>query len=223
MRKTLLALLALFMGALTANADSLVTARPTGTDLIDWSQLGPALSAIPAIFYFTTTDGVTGSGSYANPASSFKYVGTAGEVMQNFNGLNVNFGHSDYANWTQNSGPLTLNFSQGYSQAGAQVQTDFQGAFTAQICDINGCFTENGMTVSGGNNGAIYIGIDSVSPINWVTFSLTQSTYFGTGDFMINQVTLDAPESATPEPSSFLFLGTGLVGFAGALRRKFAR
>jgi hypothetical protein len=68
MRKIFLALIALLMGALAANADSLVTVRPAGTDSFYWSQFGPDQTPIPSPFSFTTTNGVSGTGSYANPA-----------------------------------------------------------------------------------------------------------------------------------------------------------
>lgn len=32
-----------------------------------------------------------------------------------------------------------------------------------------------------------------------------------------------APAAPTPEPSTFLFLGTGILGLAGTARRRFAR
>jgi Domain of unknown function (DUF4114)/PEP-CTERM motif len=49
----------------------------------------------------------------------------------------------------------------------------------------------------------------------------------GSSDFDYNDDTFVftnvAPTAATPEPSSFLLFGTGLIGAAGTLRRKFAR
>jgi hypothetical protein len=229
MRKISFALLALLMGALTANADSLVIVRPAGTDSVYWSQLGPDQTPIPSPFSFTTTNGVSGTGSYANPAYSEQaftdWSGEVGGIMQQGLDFGGNFSKGDFLNWTENSGALTLTFTQGYSQIGAQISSSDWYNFTAQICDVNGCFTENGYSADTNDNSAIYIGIESSSPISWVTFSLTDTAYPNDlGDFAINEVTLDSPETAvTPEPGSLLLFGTGLVGFAGALRRRFAR
>jgi hypothetical protein len=219
MRKFALAFAALLIGSVAAQADSLVTTRPVGTDSVSWAQLGGVGSAIPSPFAFLTANSVAGTGTYGSSG----YLGIPeGEVIQQGSGWAGNFAPGDILNWTYNSGPLTLSFAQGYSQIGAQIQSDYFGAFTAQICDVNGCFSENGNSTSDNDNSAIYIGISTGgAPITWATFGVTSASS-NPNDFAINDVTLNGA-TTTPEPGSLLLMGTGLVGFAGALRRKFAR
>jgi hypothetical protein len=216
MKRTIAFLGTILLTTLAAQADTLVTVRPVGTDSAVWSQLGANGSTINNPFSFTTTNGVAGTGSYA--------INGTGEVLVQSAGWSGNFTPGEYLNWNTGNGAITLNFSQGFGQVGAQIETDAFGPFTAQICDVNACFTEDGTSSDFGDGSAIYLGISSGTPINSVTFSILSGG--NVNDFAINQVTLNGasvPSNVTPEPSSFVLLGTGVAGMIGAARRKLAR
>jgi len=74
-------------------------------------------------------------------------------------------------------------------------------AFSGSIPDIAGTIT------------GTYVGMEDL-PASVSDFDYNDDT------FVFTNV---APTAATPEPSSFLLFGTGLIGAAGAVRRKFAR
>ena len=77
--------------------------------------------------------------------------------------------------------------------------------------------------VSNGNNdgSAIFMGIGDLTGPNIAKIVISDQGVGDANDFAINAVSLGT--STVPEPGSIMLLGTGLLGVAGALRRRFAK
>jgi hypothetical protein len=178
-------------------------------DSIDWGQLGPDSTSLPGSIVVTSANGLSASVTTDDPTGLVRvdegtsWTGnfTVGDQLINNNQFSFS--------------PLRIAFESPVSGAGAQIQLDAAGPFTATIEAFSGTthlgtFTEEGLSTSLEDGSAIFIGVlDTVAEITSIVFGIDNPPSFG-GDFAIDTLSLNTA-GAVPEPTS-LVLGMIAVG-----------
>jgi hypothetical protein len=199
-------------------------------DSVTWGQLGADGAMIANTFSATSVnlDSITGAFS----ATTGMVVTVGGSTWGPASGA---FANGDALIWSFDSGtndgtgPLSISFPTGYG-AGAAIQADAVGQFTAQIQLYSGLTSLGTETVTSDANGdAIFIGaIDTLPEVTSAVFSLTAEGHGNDnannlGDFTIDTLSLRNFGLATPEPGSIFLLGGALAIAGYRLRRRAAR
>jgi len=140
--------------------------------------------------------------------------------------------------YSGNAPTLTLNFSQGVSEVGAQIEADSLNAtFTGEVqaydgSTLLGTYTENGVAAPSDNGSAIFIGVNdaSAADITSVVFSTPVVNGGRWPGFAIGSLNLDedppanpstaAVVTSAPEPATTAMFGGGLLVLAVLKLRK---
>ena len=176
-------------GGAVIKGDSSVFAPKGGSPAtveFNWGQLGASYTVLDSPQQVVATDGTGGT------------VSSAGGLLMRLDqssGWWGNFAPGTHLLWDVQSGPdITVKFATPVSSAGAQIQADYYGSFTAEIIaydlvgNVIGTVTEDGVSNGNSDGSAIFIDLISNSAdIAMVKFMLTSATY-SPNDFAIGPV-----------------------------------
>ena len=201
-------------------------------DHVTWGALGPDSTLIPNVFAATSVGSLAIGGSFSSSTGDLVVVGTSWTPPSGA------FTSGDSVIWANDgnngTGPITLTFPTLLG-AGAAIQYDVAGQFTAQLSLYSGSTLIGSVTRTSDSAGdAIFIGaLDSLSEVTKAVFSVTAAPSGDPflnplGDFAIDTLYLNNPPSApppsgTPEPGSMFLLGGGLAALSLTVRRRSGR
>ncbi|HMD99802.1 MAG TPA: PEP-CTERM sorting domain-containing protein [Terriglobia bacterium] len=222
-----LSLLCFALGIGNARASIIGTTDPTQfTDPVDWCvQYGCSGQQLATPQPWSSVAGNTGLVGLVGTQQGFYVLQQDVTWGGNFaDHMGLIYNGSAFGNTPTD---IAATFDQGLYGAGAWIQSDYYGPFTATIdlfdssYQLLGSFTTSG-TSNNAPGTALFIGGYISTPDVWaVQFDAT-----GTGpsepDFAIGTMNLDTT-SPVPEPSTLVLLGPSLLGWLAFARRRMAR
>jgi hypothetical protein len=236
-KKLLLLIIAVLCFASLASADNFVqfTSRlqQNPSDFFDWGQIAPPGTQV-------TTPQLVASFSGSNAGLVGNTDGSPFLTAQEDGGVTWlgNFDYGENLIWTGNAtafgvggqGPMAMVFLNPVGSFGFTIQSRLYGPFTAYLTAFDAAgnllYSNSANGVSNGleNGSALFLGAGDRSGNNIAAIEFTVTVPSGppaNNDFAIDGLSIGY--DVTPEPSSLVLLGSGLLGLAGVVRRKLNR